>query len=263
VVLSQLMDSCSHGDNTRKGHWGLEYLLSSPWAPPADIRQSHNLSNRVGRSGAPSNPLKWLRLPQCISTTGRTLVVEGSASLPLQRGGIPARWSFAWRLASPLLRSQYGTVRLMYVFSSQRKRYMTIIPPTKTLSPPGLRSADCSDVAMMRHRLGTRIRQLPRQTLGHSDLPAESLGLALRGVEGVRRGPRNDNIVVYLYVCSKPKVTVPCRASFFFFFEVRFLTELIDGSGGTVCAPSFMCISVSYSGIIRRCSRLLGSHRLC
>jgi len=35
-------------------------------------------------------------------TMGRTQVVEGSASLPLQQDGILARWSFAWRLATPL-----------------------------------------------------------------------------------------------------------------------------------------------------------------
>jgi hypothetical protein len=99
MVLSPLTDSYLHGDNTLMGHWGLECPLSSPWAHRADIQQSRNLSSRVGRSGALLNHREWLRLLQCILTMDRTQVVKGSASLPLQRDGILARWSFAWRLA--------------------------------------------------------------------------------------------------------------------------------------------------------------------
>src|SRR5258708_28678662 len=111
MVLSRLTDNCLHGDNTLMGHWDSEYLLSSSWALPVDIWQSRNLPSRGGRLGALLNPREWPHLLRCISTMGVTLVVEGSASLPLQRDGIPARWSFAWRLGSSL--KDRGTVRLM------------------------------------------------------------------------------------------------------------------------------------------------------
>jgi hypothetical protein len=89
MVLSLLTDSCLHGDITLMGHWDSESLLSSPLARPADMRQS--------RIRAILIPLMWLHLPQCISTMGRVPVVEGSASLPLQRGSIPVRWSSVWK----------------------------------------------------------------------------------------------------------------------------------------------------------------------
>jgi hypothetical protein len=101
-----------------------------------------------------------------------------------------------------------GTVRLMCTtYSSPRKRYMTTTPPPKTLNSPGL-GLDCLDVPMKRRSLGAGISHHLRQTPGHSDLPAGCSGLALRGAGGVRRGHRNNKIVVCLYVCSKPKVTV-------------------------------------------------------
>jgi hypothetical protein len=91
------------------------------------------------------------------------------------------------------------TVRLMYEFSSLRKRYMTTTPPPKTTNPPppglGLDSLD----VVMEHHQGARISH-PRHTRAHSDLAAEYSGSALRGVGGgEHRGHENNKIAVCLY----------------------------------------------------------------
>src|ERR1700730_7519060 len=101
MVLSPLTGSCSHGDNTLTELWGLDCLPSYPWARLAAMRRSHNVARRGGLSGALLNPQELPYLPQCISTTGKTQEVEGSASPPLPSVGTRAPWPIAWRSAYP------------------------------------------------------------------------------------------------------------------------------------------------------------------
>src|SRR5216683_5523929 len=199
MVLSPLTGSYLHGDNTLMAPWGLECLLSSPWARPGDIRWNHNLSNRGGRSGAFLNPHVLRRLLRCISTMGQTPVVEGSASRPRPRVGTRVHWSSAWRSASFL--KVAVSVSLMCDFSSQRKRYMTPVLPPRTTNPP-CPGWDCLAVAM-RYHLGAGISHHYPQMLLRLDL-VEYSGLDMRGVGGVFHRGRSGKLcsVCIVLVCT-------------------------------------------------------------
>lgn len=202
MVLSPLTGSCFHGDNTLMGLWGLECLLSSPWAQRADIQRSHNLYNRGGRNGALLIPPMLLHLPQCISTMGRILVAEGSASLLLPQGGTWVHWSFAWRLAS---RFACGTVPLICDLSSPRKKYTTTAPPSKKIHPLCLvsGSSDLTSGCLLAAGISHHYLQMPPR-LGleeYSGLVLRGAGVGVGGV--VHRGPRVNKICsLFVLYCS-------------------------------------------------------------